>query len=107
MCGHDEEALDKKTVYRMKHGKLPVWSGVRRMYVIVISLLPLLSSNRMVYVDGGDMRAGDGVFVNSSCDPNVELINEYALHSSGANGSDLDALIALFKPVRYALSYSM
>lgn len=110
VCGHDEEALDKKAVYRMAHGKLPAWSGARRMYVyaVFMRLLQqnfLTSSTRMVYVDGGDMRAGDGVFANSSCDPNVELTREYVLHSSGANGSELDALISLYKPVRYALPF--
>ena len=33
----------------------------------------LYSSARKAHIDGADMRAGDGIFINSSCSPNVML----------------------------------
>lgn len=63
-----------------------------------------------MYIDGADMRAGDGVFINSSCSPNAMLHPCYVLHDEDVAVLDSEQkvhprrvrnMILVFRPLRY------
>lgn len=64
-----------------------------------------------MYIDGADMRAGDGLFINSSCSPNAELNPCYVFHDEDVIVRNTDGMvqhkqlrnmILVFQPIRYA-----
>ena len=69
-------------------------------------------SKRDVCLDGSDMRAGDGAFINSSCSPNAKLHPCYLNHDESlmlrnskgrVESVTLRHTVLLFRPFRYVI----
>lgn len=102
------EPICREEIYSLPHGYLKrKFRPSKDRYITIPTIWLFMYSSASprskpaAHVDGSDMYAGDGKFLNGSCNPNTEVVSDIHFHRIIGNGVTVTLPSLLFKPRRY------